>query len=189
MAPTLALERHDRLAVPALRDELVDVHVDARRDLLDNPFYSADRFGERLDAYAADPGFDLVAGRIDGLLVGYAFGGPLSANTRWWQGLVTPVDPDLTRETGTRTFAFREIIVRLAQQRRGYAHRLHDELLAGRPEERATLLVRTDNPARDLYLRWGWRIVGQLQPFPDSPVFDSMVVDLPLTRPDRPGQS
>lgn len=186
MTPTLVLERHDRRAVAQLRDELVDVHVDARRDLLDNPFYSADRFAERLDAYAADPGFDLVTGRIGGLIVGYAFGGPLAANTRWWQGLMTPVDdPDLTRETGTRTFAFREIIVRLAYQRRGHAHRLHDELLAGRSEERATLLVRADNPARDLYLRWGWRMVGRLQPYPDSPVFHSLVIDLPLTPPDR----
>jgi GNAT superfamily N-acetyltransferase len=161
-----------------MRDELVDVHVDARRNLLDNPFYSAERFAERLDAYAEDPRFDLVTGRVDDRIVGYAFGGPLAANTRWWQGLITPVDPGLIHETGTRTFAFREIIVRREHQRRGYARRLHDELLAGRQEERATLLVRTDNPARDLYLRWGWRIVGQLQPFPDSPVFDSMVIDL-----------
>jgi GNAT superfamily N-acetyltransferase len=158
--------------------------VDARCDLLDNPFYSAERFAERLDSYAADPGFDLVTARIGGAMVGYAFGGPLAANTRWWNGLVGPADPDLTRETGTRTFAFREIIVRRAHQRRGYAHQLHDALLAGRREERATLLVRTDNPARELYLRWGWRTAGKVQPFSDSPVFDAMVVDLPLMPPE-----
>lgn len=48
----------------------------------------------------------------------------------------------------------------------GYGRQLHDALLADRPEERATLLVRQDNPARDLYLRWAWRVVGIVQPFP-----------------------
>jgi predicted GNAT family acetyltransferase len=61
---------------------------------------------------------------------------------------------------------------------RGYSHTLHDELLANRPEQRATLLVRPDNePARSAYLRWGWTLIGTIQPFPDSPVFDA------LTRP------
>jgi ribosomal protein S18 acetylase RimI-like enzyme len=183
VASTLDVERHDRTAVPGLRDELVDVHADARAELLGNPFYSRERFAERLDAYAQDPDFDLVVGRVDGRLVGYAFGGPLGAATRWWTGLLEQPDPDLTRETGRRTFAFREIIVGKAYQRRGHAHQLHDALLGGRQEERATLLVRGDNPARDLYLRWGWRLVGKVQPFPDSPVFDSMVLDLPLTPP------
>lgn len=179
-ASTLEIRRHDRHQVPVLRDDLVDVHLDARAELLDNPFYSGERFAERLDAYARDPHFDLVTGHLGNDLVGYAFGGPLPAETRWWSGLVEHSDPDLTRETGTRTFAFREIIVRKGHQRRGYARLLHDALLAGRTEERATLLVRPDNPARDLYLRWGWRIVGKQQPFPDSPVFDSMVIDLPV---------
>lgn len=178
MAETLLVHRHGPDAVPGMRDVMIDIHLDARAELLGNPFYSAERFGERLDAYAADPGFDLVAGHVGGALVGYAFGGPLSANTRWWAGLRDAVDPDVARETGSRTFAFREIVMRKAHQRRGYAHQLHDALLGGRSEERATLLVRGDNPARDLYLRWGWRVVGQVQPFPDSPVFDSMVIAL-----------
>ena len=42
----------------------------------------------------------------------------------------------------TPTFAFREILVRKAIQHRGYTHRLHDELLARRHEERATLRDR-----------------------------------------------
>jgi hypothetical protein len=54
-------------------------------------------------------------------------------------------------------------------------------LVADRPEERATLLVRQDNPARNLYLRWGWRVVGTMKPFPDSPLMEAMVLDLPGT--------
>jgi GNAT superfamily N-acetyltransferase len=181
--------RHDATAVPELYDELIDVHLDAHADQLDQPFYSAERFGERLHNYAAGAGFELVTGRVDGLMVGYAFGSPLPATTRWWEPLEEAGEADavaeLIRETGPdengggyRTFAFREFLVRKGFQRRGYGRRLHDVLLADRPEERATLLVRPDNPARQLYLRWGWTRVGYLQPFADSPRFWSMVLTL-----------
>lgn len=174
----LAIARHGADVVPTMRDELVDVHADARADVLNQPFYTAQRFGERLDNYALDPTFTLVTGRVGDLLIGYAFGGTLSVNTRWWTGLRDATDPDVTRETGNRTFAFRELLVRRAYQRRGYAHRLHDALLSGRPEQRATLLVRQDNPARELYLRWGWQQVGIMQPFPDAPIMLAMVLSL-----------
>jgi ribosomal protein S18 acetylase RimI-like enzyme len=176
----LVLRRRNAADVPGLRTEILDVHADAHGERLHQPFYTVERYAERLDRYVEDPTFALVTGQIAGLLVGFAFGGTLSAETRWWQGLRDVDDPDVARETGRRTFAFREIQVRQAFRRRGYAHQLHDELLRGRTEERATLLVRPDNPARDLYLRWGWRIVGKLQPYPDSPVFDAMVRELPI---------
>jgi len=173
----LHLQHHPADAVPGMRDELLAVHVDARAELLDQPFYSADRFWERFATYIRGPGFDLVTGRIDGLLIGYAFGGTLPQDTKWWSD-VEGADPEFTVETGSRTFAFREILVRRAFQHRGYAHQLHDELLAHRPEERATLLVRADNPAGLLYRRWGWTHVGFAQPFSDSPRFESMVLEL-----------
>ncbi len=176
----LVVRRHTGADVPGLRAEILDVHADAYAQRLHLPFDSVDRYAERLDRYLEDPTFVLVTGRIDGHLVGFAFGGTLSAQTRWWQGLRDARDPDVTRETGRRTFGFREIQVRQAYRRRGHGHRLHDALLHDRAEERATLLVRPDNPARDLYLRWGWRVVGKLQPFPDSPVFDAMVLPLPV---------
>jgi ribosomal protein S18 acetylase RimI-like enzyme len=169
------LDRHSRNAVPELREELLVVHADARADLLDQSFYTVDRFGERLDAYAADPTFSLVTGHAGGELVGYAFGGTLPDKTRWWTGLRDAKDPDVTRETGRRTFGFRELLVRKRYQGHGIGRRLHDEMLADRPEERATLLVRVDNPARELYLRWGWTVVGTVQPFPDAPIMEAMV--------------
>ncbi len=176
-AAALCLEHHPTFVVPAMRDELLAVHVDARAELLDQPFYSVERFWERFESYLRGPGFDLVTGRIDGLLVGYAFGSTLPKGSQWWQDFAG-LSPEFTAESGTRTFAFREILVRKAFQHRGYAHRLHDELLADRQEQRATLLVRSDNPARLLYQRWGWTQVGFAQPFPDSPRFESMVLEL-----------
>jgi hypothetical protein len=177
VATEFQLQHYPASAVPAMRDELIAVHVDARAELLDQPFYTAERFWERFEGYLQGPGFDLVTGRLGSQLVGYAFGSTLPANTRWWSG-IEGAGPGLTEETGERTFAFREILVRKASQHQGYAHRLHDELLAGRSEERATLLVRSDNPARLLYTRWGWSRVGFLQPYPDSPRFESMVLRL-----------
>lgn len=174
----LVLRHHTPADVPDLRDDLLQVHADANADRLHIPFYTVERYAERLDRYLQDPTFILVTSWLDGQLIGFAFGGALPAGTRWWQGLRDADEPDLTRETGSRTFAFREFLVRQANRRRGYGHQLHDALLHDRPEERATLLVRPENPAKQLYLRWGWRIVGKLQPYPDSPVFDSLVLDL-----------
>lgn len=166
-----------------LRGELVEVHLDARGELVGREFYSAGRFGERLDRCLSAAGFRVVTGRVGDRLVGYAFGSPLDARSGWWDS-VTPVEAqmaaELTRETGRRTFAFREILVRKGDQGRGYAHRLHDALLGDRPEERAVLLVRPDNPARAVYRRWGWSLVGYAQPYEDGPRFEAMTIRLPL---------
>lgn len=157
------------------------VHLDARAELLHQPFYSAERFWERFESYLRTPGFDLVTGTVDGVLAGYAFGSTLSDDARWWANLER-IDPAPAPETGVPTFVFREILVRKAFQHHGYAHRLHDELLANRNEQRAVLGVRSDNPARLLYRRWGWKHVGYQQPFPDGPRFESMVLELVTAR-------
>ena len=64
----------------------------------------------------------------------------------------------------------------------GIAHALHDELLRRRPETRATLLVEPDNTrAYRAYVSWGWKRVAQLRPgWPDAPIFDVLILDLPL---------
>jgi hypothetical protein len=66
-----------------------------------------------------------------------AFGYGLPASTRWWNGLTGDVADGFTVETGRRTFAFNELMVLPQWQNKHIAHRLHHELLAGRPEERA----------------------------------------------------
>jgi ribosomal protein S18 acetylase RimI-like enzyme len=112
-------------------------------------------------------------------MIGYALGYPLPAGSRWWSGFKGEVDQDLLIETGHRTFAIDELMVRPRWRRRGYARALHDELLRNRPEDRATLFVRPGNiPARAAYLSWGWCKIGELRPFDDAPVFDAMVREL-----------
>ncbi|MCF6525249.1 acetyltransferase [Streptomyces sp. JJ36] len=56
---------------------------------------------------------------------------------------------------------------------------LHDALLAGRGEERVTLLVeQAHSRVRARYEEWGYRRLGDLVPFEDAPVYDVMLLDM-----------
>ncbi|MDM4783318.1 MULTISPECIES: GNAT family N-acetyltransferase [unclassified Micromonospora] len=161
------------------RDELIEVYEEVYAEQLNDPFFSSERYWSRLRAYAARDGFRAVAGEVDGTLIGYALGYTLPAETRWWQGLRSDVDAKALVETGTRTFALNEIMVRKRWRRRGIARQLHNSLIEEASEERATLLVLPDNvAAQAAYRSWGWQRLGELQPFDDAPVYDSMILDL-----------
>lgn len=161
------------------RDELIEVYEEVYAEQLDDPFFSSERYWSRLMAYAARDGFRAVAAEVDTTLVGYALGYTLPAESRWWQGLRSDLDAKTLVETGTRTFALNEIMVRKTWRRRGIARQLHNALLEGASEERATLLVLPDNTAAQAaYRSWGWQRVGELQPFDDAPVYDSMILEL-----------
>jgi GNAT superfamily N-acetyltransferase len=167
------------------RDELLAVYAEVYADKLNNPFFSPQRYWERLEAYASRDGYSLVLGRLGGELIGYAMGFTLPAGSSWWQGLHTEADPALLVEDGRRTFALTYMMVRAPWRRRGYARALHDALLKNRAEKRAALLVLPDNiPARTAYRAWGWYQIGDLQPFPDAPVYEAMVLDLASVRAD-----
>jgi GNAT superfamily N-acetyltransferase len=174
--PDVTFDRHDPASAEKILDStIVPLYEASHADVIENPFYSGERFAERVRGYLQSPGFEIVIARIGGDPVGQAFGYALPSTSKWWDGLTTPVPAGFTTETGTRTFAFNELMVVPAWQGKGVAHALHDELLAGRTEERATLLVREDNTSAKLaYRRWGWEKIGKLRPFPDAPHFDSM---------------
>ncbi|MGH3979592.1 MAG: GNAT family N-acetyltransferase [Pseudonocardiaceae bacterium] len=125
------------------------------------------------------PNFRLVVAQRGDEPIGFSFGHQLPAQTRWWDGALTPLPDDVTAERPGRTFAIIEIAVRRPYRQRGVARRMHTDLTAGLPEERITLLVRPDAPApRHAYLSWGYRPVGRIQPFPDGPVYDAMIKSL-----------
>lgn len=164
----------------AHRQELLDVYRDAYADRISNPFFSEERYWQRLEAYGQRDGFGLALGYNgeDGL-VGYALGYPLPAGSKWWGGLTTEVDPALLEEDGARTFALNYIMVRQAHRRRGIARHLHDGLMETRSERRATLLVLPENVAAvAAYREWGWRKIGELRPFEDAPLYDAMILNL-----------
>ena len=137
-------------------------------------------FARQLRVWRRQPGFVLAEARHGGYLVGYASGMPLRASTSWWQDLTTPLPAAVTTEQPGRTFALTQLLVRASWRRQGIAASLHGRILAGRPEERATLTVAPDATAAQAALRkWGWRKVARTRGTgPAAPVLDVLVKDL-----------
>jgi hypothetical protein len=83
--------------------------------------------------------------------------------------------------TDVPTLAVKEIGVRIAWRKTGTARRIHDEVLANRTEQRATLLVNPkagDGKVQALYASWGYEVYNRQQPSPDSPQLVAMFVGL-----------
>lgn len=184
MIDKLTFHRFDSAQARQDRATVQDIYLHSY-ETADDGFRSTAEFMRRFDSYTApDRGFELVQARAGDLAVGQSWGWPLGANTAWWSGLVLDDETtDLqafTAEDGARTFALSEIMVRSEYTGQGIARQLHDELLSGRPEHRATLLVAPSNTrAYSTYLRWGWSKVGHLRPdWPDAPQFDVLLRDL-----------
>ncbi|MGW5732902.1 MULTISPECIES: hypothetical protein [Streptomyces] len=113
--------------------------------------------------------------------MGYAYGAPLAADTRWWGGLLTHVPQEAITETGTRTYAVSESMVRAPWRKTGVSRRLHDTLLQDRHQERATLLVDHQHPkVRALYEKWGRKTLADLRPRQEhAPLYHAMLLNLP----------
>jgi len=181
--PTLTFRRYAAAEARAARAAVEMIYRSSyTADQQADPFNAPDVWMRRFDSYAAGRGFDLVIAYADGEPAGQSWGWPLNAGSAWWGGLVAEPEPGFTDEDGKRTFALSEIMVRQEWAGRGIAHALHDELLGGRCEKRATLLVEPENEvAYRAYMAWGWRKVAQLRPgWPDAPLFDVLVLPLPV---------
>lgn len=127
------------------------------------------------------PGFGIVLAHdeADGNLVGFCFGLSLRPRTRWWKGLLDPVDSSVTAEDGHRSFAIIELAVRATRRRRGIGRALHDALLTGCQQQRAVLLARPEAlPAVAAYAKWGYHTHGRLRPAPGAPVYLAMSREL-----------
>jgi len=162
--PTVAeFQRSDAKAAEARVDDLLPVYADAYGAEVGDRKVTA--FADRLAGALRRPGFEVALASMNGAgLVGFAFGYPLPAgDTHWWAGLRPEPAAGFAVETGSRTFVLAEIEVRRAFQGSGVGRSLHDLLLTGRMEERATLAV---NPTADrmhaIYRSWGWELAGQV---------------------------
>ncbi|MFJ8855011.1 hypothetical protein [Streptomyces sp. NPDC102437] len=92
--------------------------------------------------------------------------------------MLTPLPDALATEDGKRTVSLNEIVVRKAWRGRGVAWQLHEAWLTHRAEERVTLLVNPlngDGAVQAVHEAWGYRKLGDQQPFADSPVFSVML--------------
>jgi GNAT superfamily N-acetyltransferase len=175
----------DGAQAAAHADELQVVHA----EVYAAPPYSlpgdAAQFARRFGVQRRQPGFVLAEARHGGYLVGFGAGMPLRPSTSWWKDLTAPLPAEVTAEHPGRTFALAELLVRASWRRQGIARSLHDLILGGRPEERATLTVPPGAAAAQRAFRlWGWHKLARARgPDPASPVLDVLVIGLPR----RPG--
>jgi GNAT superfamily N-acetyltransferase len=97
---------------------------------IDKPFWSVERYSQRLDRHAAMSGFSAIVAYANEEPIGFAYGITLATTTRWWATIQPSLtDPTFTREDGHRTFALFEAIVTPEHQGDGIGRRIHDELL------------------------------------------------------------
>ena len=161
--------------------ELHELHAEVYADPPYQRTDGGDQFADRFRVQRRQPGFVLAEARHGAYLVGYAAGMPLRPSTSWWRDVTTPLPEDITAEQPGRTFALTELLVRAAWRRQGIGRALHDLILTGRGEERATLTVLpAATAAQRAFRAWGWRKVARTRADgPSSPVADVLLTTLP----------
>lgn len=178
MTPTdLRLIRYGHADAATIRELLLDIHDEVYEGSTD-PLAGRDVFAGFVDRWSSREGFACVVGYDQDRPVGYAYGAPLSEATTWWTVVTPRLPPEFTRETGVRTFALSELMVRGPWRGTGAAWAIHQELLRDRGEGRAALLVhKAHHGVRALYERWGYRTVGEAVPFEGAPELCAMVLE------------
>ncbi|MFI6678724.1 GNAT family N-acetyltransferase [Kribbella sp. NPDC050470] len=171
--------------VPRLRPLYANAYSEPPYEMSDADI---EQFEIRVTKHAGLDGFALVAGKLDGRLVGFSYGFTFPPG-RWWTGVKT--DPPPADVASGPLFAVIELGVHTDFRGRGFSRQLVDALLAGRPEPFASLISRPGAQAHAMYQRWGWKKVGTTQTYPHWPVEDIDVLPLDdsklrLTSEDEP---
>jgi ribosomal protein S18 acetylase RimI-like enzyme len=177
VAPEMTFRLLDGQRAAGHADELAALWAEVRAD---PPYRQAGDPGflARFDRQRRQPGFVLAEARQGAYLVGYAAGMPLRLSTSWWRELTTPLPDEVTTERSGRTFALTDLMVRAAWRRQAIARTLHDLILDGRPEERATLTVLpAATAAQRAFASWGWTKIARTRA--SDPVSDVLVLKLP----------
>lgn len=168
--------------VDSVWDDLMAIYVECWAHKLHLPHYAPEAFGERLRRHAAEPGWEALVAYDSGEPVGYVYANRLAgADDRWWRRTRPEPGPAMA---GASTVAVKEMMVRRRWRGRGLARRLHDALLAGRPETQVSLMVNPlnqDGKVQALYASWGYGAVGTARSSPEAPALTVMV------RSARPG--
>ncbi|WP_435136905.1 GNAT family N-acetyltransferase [Actinacidiphila sp. bgisy144] len=173
--PDVELRYYGHDDLPAIRQTLIDVQRDVYADVIeDDEFHQ--KFPWFVDHWGKNPGFSCVIAYDGEEPAGFAYGAPGTEGREWWRERLDPAPEK------SRTFHFSELQVRPRWRGKGVSERLHRALMRAQDEDLAVLLVDVTHPkVQALYESWGYRKVGEDQPFPDSPVYAVMVTELPLT--------
>jgi ribosomal protein S18 acetylase RimI-like enzyme len=186
----VTLAHHGAADVPDLLDDICDAYLDSWGQVEgEDMTVKVAAFRNRSTRALEARNYDLVTATADSLILGFLFGYSLRADRGWWDGL-TPEPPEgFAVETGERTAVVAEFEVRRAWQGKGLGRAVHDEFLADRPEERATLTTRPHAvEIHALYERWGWRKMGIIPGSPGAYYSDYAVFVRPLSDLRRLGQ-
>ncbi|NEA48148.1 GNAT family N-acetyltransferase [Streptomyces sp. SID10815] len=172
-AADLVVRRYSHSDLTMIRQTLIDVHADAHADAMGDEFNQ--RFPWFVDHWGGNPDFVCVIVWDGDEAAAFAYGAPATPQREWWREHVKPAPEK------DRTFAYSELAVRMKYRKKGVAELATRALLDGRREDLVVLLVDIEHPrVQALYESWGFRTVGERQPFPDSPVYAVMLADLPL---------
>lgn len=162
---------HDDL--PQIRQVIIDIHAGAYAD---NMTEFDERFSWFVDHWGGNPSFACVIAYDGEEPVAFAYGAPAEPGREWWR---EHLDEAPEKD---RTFAYSELAVIPAWRKKGVAELVTRALLDSRDEDLAVLLVDVVHPrVQALYEDWGFRAVGDRQPFPDSPLYTVMLAELPLS--------
>lgn len=168
------LRHHTHDDLESIRETLLEVHADAYADRIHEEFVQ--RFPWFVNHWGGNAGFSCTIAYDNGEPVGFTYGAPAEPGREWWRGHLTP-EPD-----ETATFHLSELMIRPKWRKIGISQQLHRALLDDRPEAWSVLSVDTKRPRlQALYESWGYKKVGQNQPFPDSPLYAVMLLDLKTT--------
>lgn len=149
------------------------------------PYYETEadvaNFEARLAEQLQEPSFILIAAWDEGRLTGYIYGFAINSDSPLWANVFLSPDPGQNVQEWAYPVVFvSELLVAAGYRRRGVARALHDKFLAARDEPKAVLLVHPDaTAAQSAYRRWGWYRVGVGRPFPDTPLYYTLLKDLP----------
>ncbi|MCS0638959.1 GNAT family N-acetyltransferase [Streptomyces sp. LP05-1] len=173
-ARELVIRRFTHEDFPRIRQALLDIHGDAYADAMDDEFNQ--RFPWFVDHWGGNTDFACVIAFDGEDPVAFAYGAPATPMREWWREHLKEA-PERHR-----TFSYSELAVRVKYRKTGTAELVTRALLKDRDDDLVVLLVDTGHPrVRTLYESWGFRKVGERQPFPDSPVYAVMLAELPLS--------
>jgi hypothetical protein len=172
----LDLRHYGHAHAAAIRELLLDVH-DEVYEGVDDPLAPREAFAKFVDSWSAREDFACFVAYDGQDPVGYAYGAPLSAASTWRAKVVPALTEAFTAETGVRTFALSELMVRTPWRGTGASKAIHDELVRDRADARMTLLVHKNHvTVRALYEGWGYESVGEVVPLEGATVLCAMVL-------------